>query len=72
MQDKPYIVEETPGPRAYCACDKSANMPYCDGAHKGTGISPTIVEVKEAGTVAICGCGKSENTPHCDGAHSKA
>ncbi len=70
MQNKPYVIKETPGTKAYCSCDKSANMPYCDGTHKGTEFTPHIVEISEAKTVAICGCGHSKTTPFCDGAHA--
>ncbi len=70
MQKKPYVVNETPGTKAYCTCDKSENMPYCDGAHKGTDFTPHIVEIDEAKTVAVCGCAASKNMPFCDGAHS--
>jgi len=70
MQDKPYIVKETAGTKAYCLCDKSASMPHCDGAHKGSGVGPCVVELPEAKTVAVCGCGRSETMPYCDGAHA--
>ncbi len=71
MQNKPYIVNETAGTKAYCQCHKSQNMPYCDGAHKGSGVGPSVVEVTEDKTVAVCGCGKTQSAPFCDGAHSR-
>ncbi len=43
-----------------------------DGGHKGTGISPHIVEVAEDKTVAVCGCAKSAGMPFCDGAHKNS
>jgi len=66
----PYIIKEQAGTKAYCACGKSDNIPYCDGSHSGTGITPHIVKLEEDKTVAICGCGHSENMPYCDGTHS--
>lgn len=27
--------EVKPARASYCRCEKSANMPFCDGAHKG-------------------------------------
>lgn len=27
--------EVKPSRASYCRCEKSANMPFCDGAHKG-------------------------------------
>ncbi len=65
----PYRIQETAGIKHYCACGKSKKMPYCDGAHKGTGISPYKVEIEVDMPVSICSCGKSKNMPYCDGAH---
>lgn len=70
-QDRPYVIEETPGKKAYCACGRSANQPYCDGSHKGTALTPKIVEITETKKVAWCGCRRSGNSPFCDGSHSK-
>ncbi|MEI6693031.1 MAG: CDGSH iron-sulfur domain-containing protein [Chlorobium sp.] len=66
---KPYIVTEQPGTKYYCACGGSQNMPYCDGAHKGTGIHPHKVEIEEEKTVALCSCRNSAILPFCDGTH---
>lgn len=70
-QKKPYVMDETPGKRAWCACGLSKNQPYCDGSHKTTDFKPVITEIKEAGKVAWCGCKHSGNKPFCDGTHSK-
>jgi len=69
MANKPYIVEETQGRKAYCACEHSRNLPYCDGSHKGTGIGPRVVDIPEDKTVAVCACGHSGTQPFCDGSH---
>jgi CDGSH-type Zn-finger protein len=69
MPNKPYIVQETPGRKAYCACHQSRNLPYCDGSHRGTGKGPHIVQIPEAKTVAVCACGHSGTQPFCDGSH---
>lgn len=73
-QMSPYVVDETPGKKAWCACGYSAKQPYCDGSHanSGTGIGPTIVEIDVAKKVAWCGCKKSNNKPYCDGSHAKS
>lgn len=67
---KPFVIEEEPGTKAYCSCERSGNLPYCDGGHQGTGKGPHIVKIEEKKTVAICGCARSENMPYCDGTHS--
>jgi CDGSH-type Zn-finger protein len=43
VQKKPFIVEEEPGKKAWCACGLSPNQPYCSGAHKTTELRPVIV-----------------------------
>jgi CDGSH iron-sulfur domain-containing protein 3 len=70
-QRSPIIMDCQPGKYAWCACGKSANQPFCDGKHSGTGMSPVIEELTEARKVAWCGCKHSANAPFCDGAHSK-
>lgn len=72
-QNSPYVINEQPGKKAWCACGESENQPYCDGSHarKNTGMTPLIVEITEPKTVAWCGCKKSANKPYCDGTHSK-
>ena len=54
-----------------CRCGKSANKPFCDGSHAGTGLSPLVFEATESKTVWFCGCKATANKPLCDGAHTK-
>ncbi|NPA35417.1 MAG: CDGSH iron-sulfur domain-containing protein [Chlorobi bacterium] len=68
-QKKPYVIEEEPGTKFWCACGRSKNQPYCDGSHKGTGISPVKVEITEKKKVFWCGCKHSEKGAFCDGSH---
>jgi len=70
-QPRPYVQECEPGKKAWCACGRSRTQPFCDGSHKGTGISPVIVDIDEKKTVAWCGCKKTGNQPFCDGSHSR-
>jgi CDGSH-type Zn-finger protein len=65
----PWVVKEEPGTKYYCSCYKSEQLPYCDGAHKGTESEPYMVEIDEPKTVAVCSCGQSKNRPFCDGTH---
>ena len=70
-QKGPYLIEEKPGKKAWCACGYSAKQPFCDGAHSGTDFGPEIIRFDEAKTVAWCGCKKTKNPPYCDGTHTK-
>lgn len=70
-QTKPYVLDESPGKRAWCACGLSKKQPFCDGSHKDTEFRPIVVEVEKAGKVAWCGCKQSGRKPYCDGSHSK-
>ena len=58
-----------PGTYYWCRCGKTADPPFCDGAHEGTGSLPLEFTVDVASTKVICSCGLSENPPNCDGAH---
>ena len=69
-QNSPFVRDEQPGKKAWCACGHSKSQPFCDGTHKSVGHpGPMVVEVKEAGKVAWCGCKESKNKPFCDGTH---
>lgn len=70
-QQSPYVIAEEPGPKAWCSCAKSANQPYCDGSHAGSGKAPVVVSIDEAKTVAWCGCKRTGTPPYCDGSHSR-
>lgn len=70
-QKNPYVLEVSPGTYAWCACGRSANQPYCDGSHKGSGFNPVIEQVEVERTVAWCGCKHTSSAPFCDGTHRK-
>jgi len=70
-QNKPYVLTVEPGNYAWCTCGKSAGQPYCDGSHKGTGMTPVVEKITETKTVAWCGCKHTQSPPFCDGAHKK-
>ena len=70
-QKSPFGVDVEEGKSYWwCACGQSKSQPYCDGSHKGTGISPVEYTAKRTKNVYFCGCKRSANQPLCDGAHS--
>ncbi len=69
-QSKPFEVQTKTGDTIeFCMCGKSQNGPYCDGSHKGSGISPKVVTYDKDATLHACGCQQSKNRPLCDGTH---
>ncbi len=53
----------------WCACGRSGNQPFCDGSHKGTGLSPIVYKAMEPKDVWFCGCKSTGTKPFCDGTH---
>lgn len=70
-QKTPYVMEVQPGTYKWCQCGNSANQPFCDGSHKGTGFAPVKEIINETKKIAWCGCKQTNNQPFCDGSHSK-
>lgn len=58
-----------PGTYWWCSCGRSANQPFCDGSHKGTGFAPRSFVVEQATEVFLCRCKHTKNPPFCDGSH---
>lgn len=76
--DKPVIAVKEPkilqlalGTYYWCVCGRSANQPFCDGSHEGTGFKPHEFEILEEQTVALCQCKHTGNMPFCDGSHAE-
>jgi CDGSH-type Zn-finger protein len=65
----PIVLEMGNGTYHWCRCGKTKTIPYCDGSHVGTDITPLAFEIEEPGTYAICNCGLTNDPPFCDGAH---
>jgi CDGSH-type Zn-finger protein len=66
---RPAVLELEAGTYYWCACGLSAGQPFCDGAHKGSGLAPIKFELAQAGKVALCKCKHAATKPYCDGAH---
>lgn len=69
FQRFPFVQETEAGTYWWCACGLSKTQPFCDGSHKGTGLTPQKVEIVKADLVAWCGCKHSGRKPFCDGTH---
>jgi len=70
-QKAPFVIECEAGRYSWCSCGLSSKQPYCDGSHKGTGMTPIKIILEEKKTVAWCGCKHSNNGVFCDGSHNK-
>jgi CDGSH-type Zn-finger protein len=66
---RPEVLDLEPGTYFWCACGHSASQPFCDGSHKGTGLTPMKFEIAEKGKVALCACKHTGGKPFCDGTH---
>lgn len=69
---QPFAVELVAGETYFwCACGRSQNQPFCDGSHKGSGITPEKIVAERSERVWLCGCKRTGNRPFCDGSHKR-
>jgi glutamate synthase domain-containing protein 2/CDGSH-type Zn-finger protein len=69
---KPAKVELTAGDTVHwCSCGRSKSQPYCDGSHRGTGMTPLAHAPEASGEAWLCLCKRTKNPPFCDGTHAK-
>jgi CDGSH-type Zn-finger protein len=70
-QKAPYNITVEEGKRYFwCACGRSGNQPFCDGAHKVTSITPIAFVAEKTEEVWLCGCKSTGGKPFCDGTHN--
>ena len=70
-QKEPYNVSLEAGKSyAWCACGLSQSQPYCDGSHKGTGLTPVVFKQEGTEEAWLCGCKATKDQPFCDGTHN--
>ncbi len=70
-QKSPYPVDVQAGKKYFwCACGRSKNQPFCDGSHKGTGLTPVAYDAAQSRKLWFCGCKTTKNRPLCDGSHN--
>ncbi|MBY0292359.1 MAG: CDGSH iron-sulfur domain-containing protein [Alphaproteobacteria bacterium] len=66
----PFEVELEEGQKYFfCACGLSQKQPFCDGAHKGSGLKSLCFTADATRKMWLCGCKKSKTLPYCDGSH---
>jgi CDGSH-type Zn-finger protein len=53
----------------WCACGLSKSQPFCDGSHKGTGLTPMKYTADKTADYWLCACKQSAKAPLCDGTH---
>jgi len=79
MSNKPVIAAKKPAKADlkagekyfWCACGRSDSQPFCDGSHRGTGLTPLAVSVDEDAEAFLCQCKATANPPYCDGSHTR-
>ena len=71
-QKAPYEVDVESGKEYWwCACGASKKQPFCDGSHKGTGMTPMQYMAAASQKVWFCGCKRTAGKPTCDGTHKR-
>ena len=53
----------------FCTCGLSSGQPFCDGSHRGSGLTPEPFTADEDRTAYLCQCKTTGNSPFCDGSH---
>ena len=71
-QKSPYGVTLEAGKEYWwCACGRSKTQPFCDGSHKGIGLTPVGFKAPKSGEHWLCGCKSTGTKSFCDGTHNR-
>ncbi|MEH6577706.1 MAG: glutamate synthase-related protein [Amphritea sp.] len=65
------VTLETGKDYFFCTCGRSANQPFCDGSHAGSGFKPKAFQAEQSGDAWLCVCKHTANPPYCDGTHKQ-
>ncbi len=60
---EPTIVKQVSRQIAYCRCTRTKNLPFCDGSHAGTNISPRVLEFHEPKLLLFAAVGDQKTIP---------
>ena len=71
MSKQPHTIElEAEKTYFWCTCGLSEKQPFCDGAHKGSGLKSLPFQVDAPTTAYLCSCKETKTPPYCDGSHN--
>lgn len=69
ITNEPAKMELEPGQYLWCSCGMSADQPFCNGSHHGTGKKPVYFELEKTKKMSLCTCKLTKTPPYCDQSH---
>lgn len=71
ITNEPKKVTLEAGKYLWCSCGMSAEQPFCNGAHHGTGKKPVFFELEKTRKMSLCTCKMTKTPPYCDNSHEQ-
>ena len=71
ITNEPAKLELEAGQYLWCACGKSKDNPFCNGAHHGTGTKPVYFKLEKKQKMSLCTCKLTKTPPYCDMSHQQ-